>query len=197
MPFRPALSLALAAALLAVPALAQVKGGGPAPTAPTPAAPPGPTLPNDLVSCTRIEGQSAGPNTIEAVGYRMSIRDGRLAVGVLDLPGNRTTRTDFHPHREPGVSVRLTAFPRANNNPSAGYSLVFNRAAVEPGGTVLVETWLGGTDRPADPPVVNWYRVRCDMPGGAAPAPGPTATPGAPPGGFTGARPGANAGRKG
>ena len=183
----PLLALPL---LPAAPVLAQTKGG-PAPAAPVPTLP---DLPPDLVPCTRLEGVTADPNAREAERTRAVLRDGRVATIVLDLPGGRTTRTDLTPGRRDGTSVRLLAFPRpaapgapASTPPAGAWNTVFNLATVGPDGTILVETWLGYTDRPAAPPVHNWYRLRCEA--GAAPATvPPAALPAVPPPGPPSAR---------
>lgn len=124
-------------------------------------------------ACTRLEGQSA-PGVVEAVAYTALFEQGRVAAITLRLPNGRDSTTYFSRVRdEPGRSMRFIVFPRNNTGQPPSYTIVFNQATVEPGGTVLVETWLRTTNRPAqEPPLHNWYRIRCD---GTAPPPPPAA----------------------
>lgn len=124
--------------------------------------------------CARLAGESA-PGVVEAIGYTVQFEQGRVAAIMLRLPNSRDSTTHFTPVRdEPGRSMRLATFPRNTQPPS--FAAVFNQATVGPGGIVTVETWVRFTDRPAqEPPMHNWYRLRCDgtTPGPAASAPPP------------------------
>jgi len=164
MPRRLALLTGL---LLVTPALAQKPEPAPAPPGAGGAAP-------EAVACTYLEGRNR-PGTIEATAYRVVVRDGRAAAVLLELPGNRSSRTELSPGPRPGQSVRLTAFQRAG---SGAWETVFNAAVLAPDGTLTMETYLGATDRPGAPPAVNWYRLRCPAPDPSpAPAPAPAPTP--------------------
>ncbi len=133
------LATILAAALLA-PATASAQQSGP---------------------CIRLEGENA-PGVIEALGHSARFERGRVAAIILRMPNGRDSTALFSPVREvPGRSMRLITFPRDTQPPS--FTAVFNLATVAPDGTVLVETWVRGTDRPPEePPLHNWYRLRCD-----------------------------------
>ena len=179
----PVLALILAP-LLAAPAMAQK---------PPPAG-------EEAVRCDYLDGRNGGPGTVNALAYRAVIRDGRVAVLLLELPGNRTSRTELVPGPRPGLSVRLTAFQRPG---SGAWSTVFNHATLSAEGEVAMETYIGETDRPGAAPALNWYRLRCPAgaaeqaaPGGA-PGPAPGAAPGASPETPSGAAPGSAPDRKG
>ncbi|WP_338664221.1 hypothetical protein VQH23_03450 [Pararoseomonas sp. SCSIO 73927] len=146
----------------------------------------------EAVRCDFLDGRNEGPGTVAALGYQAVIRDGRVAVLTLELPGNRTGRTELVPGPRPGLSVRLTAFQLPNSGP---WSTVFNHATLSPEGEVHVETYLGRTDRPGAPPMLNWYRLRCPV--GAAQGTSPGSSPGTPPAGPPGSSQGAPPDRKG
>ncbi len=77
------------------------------------------------------------------------------------------TLADGAPHRielerlRPGQSHRMTLFSGRGTEPYA----VFTLATTEPGGTLLVETWVQDTSPyPSPPPRRSWFRLRCAPP---------------------------------
>lgn len=113
-----------------------------------------------LLPCERIEGATR-PDIMPATRHEALVDAGGVRRIVLTLQNGTRTTTDFEPMGN-GVSVRLLAFPDAQRPDR--YRAVFNRAVVEPGGTVLVETFLRGPEDAT--PRANWYRLRC-APGAA------------------------------
>jgi hypothetical protein len=112
-----------------------------------------------LLPCQRVDGSNA-PGVMPATAYEVLVEDGTVRRAVLTLQnGNRST-TDFAPSGQ-GVSVRLASFP-ARDAPGQVH-LAFNRAFVQPDGTLLFETWFRGPRDAA--PAYNWYRLRCQAAG--------------------------------
>ena len=123
------------------------------------AAAPGGAAAQALVPCVEIEASSR-PGMMPTRGYAAAIENGTLRRMVLELANGQRSTTDLTPMGD-GVSVRLVTFPDPRDRTRV--TAVFNRAAVSPDGTVLMETWLR---RPQDDaPQHNSYRLRCPAPG--------------------------------
>ncbi|NMJ40373.1 hypothetical protein GWK16_03915 [Roseomonas sp. JC162] len=117
---------------------------------------PGIAAAQTMMPCDQVEATSR-PGMMGTRGYAMSIEDGTVRRILLMLENGQRSITELMPMGN-GVSVRLITF--SDPRDASRVTAVFNRAVVEPAGTVLVETWVRQPD--ADQPAHNFYRVRCN-----------------------------------
>lgn len=115
-----------------------------------------PALAQNLVECNPVEGWNP-PGTTAVTRWQVAFAKGRVTRVVLRNAEGQESTSELTPSR-PGLSYR-SVLNRSPQDPAV-WRAIFNLVTVEPGGTVLLETWVRQTDRPGENRYI-WNRLRC------------------------------------